>query len=116
MPVIGSRVTYFVRAPHPPSERQTDAGQLPPWLLGVALFGTFWDATVSDETPICSAKGCRVAAVWVLAWNNPKIHTPERRKTWLACDEHREHLSQFLGVRGMLKDVVPLAEWTDQDS
>ncbi|ALV36557.1 hypothetical protein [Streptomyces sp. CdTB01] len=64
-----------------------------------------------SDTPICSAKGCRADAVWVLAWNNPKIHTPERRKTWLACDEHREHLSQFLGVRGMLKDVVTLAEW-----
>ncbi len=108
-------MTYFVRAPHPPSERQTDAGQLPPWLLGVALFGTFLDATVSDETPICSAKGCRAAAVWVLAWNNPKIHTPERRKTWLACEEHREHLSQFLGVRGMLKDVVLLAEWAARE-
>ncbi len=60
---------------------------------------------------VCSAKGCRSAAVWVLAWNNPKLHTPERRKTWLACDEHREHLSQFLGVRGFLKDVVTLEEW-----
>ncbi|TQJ48105.1 hypothetical protein FBY34_7556 [Streptomyces sp. SLBN-115] len=30
-------MTYFVRAPHPPSERRTDAGQLPPWLLGVAF-------------------------------------------------------------------------------
>ncbi|GHB05857.1 hypothetical protein GCM10010330_69920 [Streptomyces tendae] len=70
------------------------------------------DETVSDETtPICSAKGCRTPAVWVLAWNNPKVHTPERRKTWIACDEHREHLSQFLGVRNFLKDVVPLAEW-----
>ncbi|MDQ0962792.1 hypothetical protein QFZ66_006670 [Streptomyces sp. B4I13] len=66
---------------------------------------------MSDETPICSAKGCRVAAVWVLAWNNPKLHTPERRKAWLACEEHREHLSQFLGVRGFLKDVVALTEW-----
>ena len=66
---------------------------------------------MSDETPICSAKGCRADAVWVLAWNNPKIHTPERRKTWLACEEHREHLSQFLGVRGFLKDVVLLSEW-----
>ncbi|MGP9021582.1 hypothetical protein ACT1U9_24665 [Streptomyces sp. BR1] len=66
---------------------------------------------IADETPICSAKGCRTEAVWVLAWNNPKLHTPERRKTWLACDEHREHLSQFLGMRGFLKDVVPLAEW-----
>ncbi|MFI0264475.1 hypothetical protein ACH4OW_36405 [Streptomyces sp. NPDC017056] len=61
--------------------------------------------------PVCSAKGCRAAAVWVLAWNNPKLHTPERRKTWLACDEHREHLSNFLGLRGFLKDVVTLEEW-----
>ncbi|MEU3226359.1 hypothetical protein ABZ695_24815 [Streptomyces sp. NPDC006976] len=65
----------------------------------------------SDAAPVCSAKGCRAAAVWVLAWNNPKLHTPERRKTWLACDEHREHLSSFLDVRGFLKDVVTLAEW-----
>ncbi|GGL82641.1 hypothetical protein GCM10010129_27980 [Streptomyces fumigatiscleroticus] len=64
-----------------------------------------------DTTPICSAKGCRAAAEWVLAWNNPKIHTPERRKTWLACEEHREHLSQFLGVRGFLKDVVRFEDW-----
>lgn len=66
---------------------------------------------VNDESPICSAKGCRTPAVWVLAWNNPKLHTPERRKTWLACEEHREHLSQFLGMRGFLKEVVTLAEW-----
>ena len=63
------------------------------------------------ETPICSAKGCRAPAAWVLAWNNPKIHTPERRKTWQACEEHREHLAQFLGVRGFLKDVVRFEEW-----
>lgn len=66
---------------------------------------------VSPTAPVCSAKGCRTAAVWVLAWNNPKLHTPERRKTWLACDEHREHLSSFLGMRGFLKEVVALAEW-----
>ncbi|MFD7091536.1 hypothetical protein ACFV94_27580 [Streptomyces sp. NPDC059896] len=64
-----------------------------------------------DQAPVCSAKGCRAPAVWVLAWNNPKLHTPERRKTWLACDEHREHLSSFLGMRGFLKDVVELTEW-----
>ncbi|MEV5156573.1 hypothetical protein AB0K81_32355 [Streptomyces werraensis] len=63
------------------------------------------------ETPICSAKGCRAPAEWVLAWNNPKIHTPRRRKTWLACEEHRDHLAQFLGVRGFLKDVVRFEEW-----
>jgi hypothetical protein len=66
--------------------------------------------------PVCSAKGCREAAVWVLAWNNPKLHTPERRKTWLACEEHREHLSRFLGVRGFLKDVVSLADWEAREA
>ncbi|MGW1149570.1 hypothetical protein ACWD6I_32300 [Streptomyces sp. NPDC002454] len=74
------------------------------------MFGTAPEAVPGP--PVCSAKGCRAAAVWVLAWNNPKLHTPERRKTWLACEEHREHLSQFLGVRGFLKDVVPLAAWS----
>jgi hypothetical protein len=63
--------------------------------------------------PVCSAKGCRAAAEWVLAWNNPKLHTPERRKTWLACEEHREYLSQFLGIRGFLKDIVKFADWQD---
>lgn len=70
----------------------------------------------SPTSPQCSAKGCRADAVWVLAWNNPKLHTPERRKTWLACDEHREHLAKFLGVRGFLKDVVPLAEWDAREA
>jgi hypothetical protein len=45
--------------------------------------------------------------VWALLWNNPKLHTPDRRKTWLACGEHRESLSAFLSARGFLVDVVP---------
>ena len=45
-------------------------------------------------------------AVWALLWNNPKLHTPERRKIWLACDEHRQSLGDFLGARGFLEDVV----------
>lgn len=65
-----------------------------------------------DETPICSAKSCREPARWVLAWNNPKLHTPDRRKTWLACDAHRESLADFLDLRGFLKDTVLLADWT----
>lgn len=56
---------------------------------------------------ICSAKGCTAPAVHALLWNNPKLHTADRRKTWLACDEHRESLSQFLAARQFLKDVVP---------
>ncbi len=56
----------------------------------------------------CSAKGCRNAAVWSLLWNNPKIHTPDRRKTWLACEEHRESLSDFLKARSFLREVEPV--------
>ena len=55
---------------------------------------------------LCSAKGCQVPARWQVLWNNPKLHTPDRRKIWLACDEHRQSLADFLGARGFLKDVV----------
>lgn len=58
-------------------------------------------------TDICAAKGCTAPATWELGWNNPKVHTPERRKVWLACDDHRESLSQFLDARNFLQDVVP---------
>ena len=60
-----------------------------------------------DEPDYCSAKGCRADATWELLWNNPRIHKPELRKVWLACDEHRESLATFLGARGFLKDTVP---------
>ena len=68
---------------------------------------------MSTETtsPVCSAKGCKAPATWVLAWNNPKLHAPERRKTWTACDDHREHLTGFLETRGFLRQTVPYAEW-----
>lgn len=67
------------------------------------------------EPLLCSAKGCRQTAVWALRWNNPKIHTPERRKVWLACADHREHLSAFLGRRGFLREVIPVEELTEED-
>lgn len=58
---------------------------------------------------LCGAKGCRTDAAYSLLWNNPKLHTPDRRKTWLACEEHRESLSHFLSIRGFLKDSVPVS-------
>lgn len=58
--------------------------------------------------PTCSAKGCQVEAVWSLLWNNPKLHTADRRKVWLACDEHRSTLAEFLSARRFLRDVEPL--------
>lgn len=66
-------------------------------------------ADAADEL-ICSARGCRADATWGLRWNNPRLHTPDRRKVWLACDEHREHLARFLDARGFLRDTLPVAE------
>jgi len=57
---------------------------------------------------VCSSKGCRRPASYELRWNNPKLHPPERRKVWLACDDHREKLSGFLQVRGFLRETVPM--------
>ncbi|GAW48218.1 Hypothetical protein PD653_4869 [Nocardioides sp. PD653] len=65
------------------------------------------DTVTEADVDLCSAKGCQAPATWQLLWNNPKLHTPERRKTWLACDDHKTSLSEFLGARGFLKDVVP---------
>ncbi|GAA3057470.1 hypothetical protein GCM10020229_81480 [Kitasatospora albolonga] len=78
----------------------------------INLFGP---ADGPEGPPVCSAKGCRQPAVWVLVWNNPKLHTPDRKKTWLACEDHRESLGQFLGVRGFLKDTVALADWQEPE-
>ncbi len=64
--------------------------------------------SVDADLAECSAKGCRRSAIWALRWNNPKIHTPERRKTWLACADHLGSLSQFLGARGFLKQTDAL--------
>jgi hypothetical protein len=76
------------------------AGRLPPWPPGA------FSCLLSDL--ICSAKGCRTPAVWALRWNNPKLHPPERRKTWLACATHRESLGDFLSARGFLREVDPV--------
>lgn len=68
---------------------------------------------VPEETPICSRKGCRAPATTQLLWNNPKIHTPERRKIWLGCDDHAAWLEDYLQSRSLWKETVPL---TTKDS
>lgn len=64
--------------------------------------------------PICSRAGCTADAVWNVNWRNPKIHGPERVKVWLACDEHREYLSEYLSTRDFPVQVTPLAETVDR--
>ena len=67
-------------------------------------------APVDTDALPCSRRGCGAEATWALRWNNPRLHAPERRKTWLACDEHRAHLDDFLSARGFLRETLTLGE------
>ena len=66
------------------------------------------------EAALCSAKACRAVARHAVVWNNPKLHTPDREKVWHACDDHVEHLSGFLGLRGFLIRVDLLPEASEE--
>jgi hypothetical protein len=63
----------------------------------------------ADAPPQCSAKGCRAAATTDLAWRNPRIHHGTRVKHWLACDEHADHLADFLARRSFLLERLPVS-------
>jgi hypothetical protein len=49
--------------------------------------------------PVCSRAGCHAPATTQIVWRNPRIHTPDRRKIWLACDEHAGYLRDYLAAR-----------------
>ncbi|MUK01050.1 hypothetical protein GM708_03345 [Vibrio cholerae] len=72
----------------------------------MGLFGPPLPA--AGGTPVCSRKGCRNDAGWQLLWNNPRIHTPERRKAWASCPDHVEWFEEYLRNRGLWKETLPL--------
>lgn len=57
----------------------------------------------------CSRAGCRSDATWQVQWRNPRIHSADRVKIWLACDEHRDYLTAFLEARDFPVAVVAVA-------
>ncbi|MDQ6738864.1 MAG: hypothetical protein M3021_00440 [Actinomycetota bacterium] len=65
-------------------------------------------ASPASQETICSRRGCRTAATAQLLWNNPKIHPAERRKIWLACDEHLEWLEDYLRNRALWRETLPV--------
>ena len=76
--------------------------------IAFPLGGAAFRGAAAPAAPVqCSARRCRAAAAYQLRWNNPKLHPPEARKTWLACSEHRESLSEFLHARRFLREVEP---------
>lgn len=64
----------------------------------------------TSDHQICSRAGCTEPATWNVNWRNPKIHTVDRVKIWLACDEHRQYLFDYLATRSFPVKVTPLAE------
>lgn len=68
------------------------------------------DGNPAPTSAVCSRKACRADASWQLLWNNPRIHTPERRKTWLACEDHRQWLEDYLQTRGLWRETLPLTD------
>ncbi len=63
--------------------------------------------TDPDEPTSARPRAARRPPTWELLWNNPKLHTPDRRKIWLACDEHRAVALRLPRRAQFLKDVVP---------
>ena len=55
--------------------------------------------TPAVDAAECSRAGCRESARWLIEWRNPKIHTADRTKTWVACEQHRTYLRDFLAAR-----------------
>jgi hypothetical protein len=47
----------------------------------------------------CSRAGCTEIADWNVNWRNPRIHSADRVKVWLACSEHVDYLRDYLASR-----------------
>lgn len=61
----------------------------------------------ADATPRCSRAGCDSPATTSVNWRNPKIHSVDRVKVWLACDEHSAYLRDHLEARDFPVVVTP---------
>lgn len=68
------------------------------------------------QAPRCSRAGCRADAAWNVNWRNPRIHGEDRVKVWLACDDHRDYLRDYLAARDFPVTVTPFAEAKAADS
>ncbi|MGK0716196.1 hypothetical protein [Leucobacter sp. W1153] len=69
-------------------------------------------ASLGANTPQvleCSRASCRERASAAIHWRNPKIHGEERRKTWLACEEHLDFLRDYLTTRSFPVEVAAIS-------
>ena len=64
--------------------------------------------SVGPDSERCSRAGCATDATWNVNWRNPRIHSEDRVKVWLACDEHVDYLRDYLSTRDFPVIVTPL--------
>lgn len=67
------------------------------------------------KTLTCSARACDRKAAWAVIWSNPQLHYG-RTKTWLACGDHRDYLTQYLGYRNFPTEILPLEEFLAREA
>lgn len=60
------------------------------------------------SAPTCSRAGCTTPATASVNWRNPRIHSLDRVKVWLACAEHSDYLRDYLAARDFAVVVAPL--------
>jgi hypothetical protein len=65
---------------------------------------------IGPDSSRCSRAGCGAPATVKVHWRNPKIHSAERVKVWLACPEHDEFLRDYLQARDFPVLVTALSE------
>jgi hypothetical protein len=69
----------------------------------------YWGVSEAKFFHVCSARQCTEVARWAVIWHNPKIHAAHE-KTWMACDGHKEFLTEFVALRNFPHRVVPASE------
>jgi hypothetical protein len=61
----------------------------------------------------CARANCTSDASWQVNWRNPRIHSLDRIKVWVACDEHVEFLRDYLASRSFPVVVTTLGVYPD---
>ena len=110
LPYRASRTPFVRAAPARRLAHGASAAEAPvPFVKGLGIMDLLGSLSqdAQPEYAKCSRKGCQQAAEFQLLWNNPKVHTPERRKIWLACSEHVGWLENYLREREFWKQTLP---------
>ncbi|MCU1405599.1 MAG: hypothetical protein JWQ43_1902 [Glaciihabitans sp.] len=69
-----------------------------------ALFGN----TDDEQELRCSRAGCSNPAAATVNWRNPKIHSEDRVKVWLACNDHIDYLRDYVATRNFPVTVADI--------